>query len=439
MATGETKKNYRDNAKKYSSKDLEYSINYAGKAEEKDILLKTEKSLISNVWSGKHSEIEELGALYLGENLSTLASLVKQDRYRGKVKLIYIDPPFATNKFFVSRDRKDAYSDLLVGSHYIEFIRERLIFLKQLLSEDGSIYLHLDDNMAFEIKLIMDEVFGRKNFRNIIVRKKSNPKNYTRKQFGNVADYIMFYSKSDKYTWNRPYNSWLPEEADREYPYIEKESGRRYKRVPIHAPGVRNGDTGKEWKGMKPPAGKHWQYKRSTLDELDEKGEIYWSSTGNPRRKIYLDTNLGIPVQDIWLDVKDPHNQNIKITGYPTEKNPKLLERIIEASSKPGDLVLDCFAGSGTTLGVASKLKRRWVGIDNSLEALNATLTRFIHGLQPMGSFSPDPKAEQSEMFEDLEAEQLLSTVKIYASEEIKNDRYFMGQLNRLNKFGNTL
>ena len=104
-------------------------------------------------------------------------------------------------------------------------------------------------------------------------------------------------------------------------------------RVPLHAPGVRNGETGGEWKGMLPPPGKHWQYKPSTLDQLDADGHIHWSSSGNPRKKVYLDEHEGVSVQDIWMDFKDAHNQNIMITGYPTEKNPELLERIVKASS----------------------------------------------------------------------------------------------------------
>ncbi|GAB4452462.1 MAG: hypothetical protein Fur0044_47560 [Anaerolineae bacterium] len=138
---------------------------------------------------------------------------------------------------------------------------------------------------------------------------------------------------------------------------------------------------------MNPPPGKHWQYPPKTLDEMDARGEIYWSPNGNPRRKVYLDESSGVPVQDIWLEFRDAHNQNIKITGYPTEKNPDLLARIIEASSNPGDLVLDCFAGSGTTLDVAARLGRRWIGIDNSPEAIKTTLRRFATGLERMGDF----------------------------------------------------
>jgi adenine-specific DNA-methyltransferase len=277
----------------------------------------------------------------------------------------------------MSKNQKDAYTDLLTGADYIEFMRERLILLRELLAEDGSIYVHLDGNAVFEIKLILDEIFGAKNFRNFITRKKCNSKNYTRKTYGNISDYVLFYTKSDNYIWNRPFEEWDEDKILKEYPCVEKETGRRFKKVPIHAPGVRNGETGKIWRGMMPPKGKHWQYTPEKLDELDAKGEIYWSPTGNPRRKVYFDLSEGIPVQDIWLDYLDAYNQNIKVTGYPTEKNLSLLHRIIETSSNKGDLVLDCFCGSGTTLLASDMLSREWIGIDNSPLAVDTVIQRL--------------------------------------------------------------
>ena len=158
-------------------------------------------------------------------------------------------------------------------------------------------------------------------------------------------------------------------------------------KVPLHAPGVRNGETGKPWRDMMPPPGKHWQYPPSKLDKMDARGEIYWSPNGNPRRKVYLDQSAGVGVQNVWLDFRDAHNQNVRITGYPTEKNPDLLRRIIEGSSKPGDIILDCFCGSGTTLAVAHELGRCWIGVDNSVEAIQTTLERFLKGTERMGDF----------------------------------------------------
>jgi len=384
MATGVSRDKWRNKLTQTSSlfsSGVDVSLVYEGKRSELEIL-QTEPEIIRILWQGGESN-----RLYYGDNLPILASLLQEPSIQGKVRLIYIDPPFATNSIFQSRSQDDAYSDLLVGSHYIEFLRERLVLLRELLAEDGSIYVHLDENMAFHIKIIMDEVFGKGNFRNWITRKKCNPKNYTRKTYGNVSDYILFYTKSDNYVWNRPVEGWTIERAEKEYQYVEKETGRRYKKVPVHAPGTRNGETGKPWRGKLPPPGKHWQFPPQTLDAMDARGEVYWSPTGNPRRKVYLDTSEGVPIQDIWTEFRDAHNQNIEITGYPTEKNPALLARIIAASSHPDDLVLDCFCGSGTTLAVASQLKRRWIGIDNGTSAIATTLRRFAKGLEPMGDF----------------------------------------------------
>ncbi len=360
---------------------------YSGKLPTDDILLTPATELIP-LWPETGSQAATShNRLYFGDNLPILASLLRDPTVRGHVRLIYIDPPYATSGVFQSRNQVDAYSDLLTGASYLEFIRQRLILLRELLADNGSIFVHLDDNMAFYVKVLMDELFGANNFRNWITRKKCNPKNYTRKTFGNVADFLLFYTKTDSYVWHRPLDGWTPERSAKEYQYVEERSGRRYKKVPIHAPGVRNGETGQVWRGMSPPPGKHWQYTPKTLEEMDVRGEIYWSPTGNPRRKVYLDESDGVPVQDIWLDFRDAHNQNIEVTGYPTEKNPNLLSLIIEASSNPGDLVLDCFSGSGTTLAVASQLGRRWIGIDNSREAIATTLRRFSAGSERMGDF----------------------------------------------------
>jgi len=386
MATGITKKNWTEEAHIISDEsfigDSAYEINYEGKVSIHDILNSGVKNKYELILGGHHQN-----DLFFGDNLDVLRYLIQEKKLVGKIKLVYIDPPYGTNSIFQSRHQKSSYKDDLVGSHYIEFIRRRLLLLRELLTDDGSIYVHLDGNMAFQIKLVLDEIFGSKNFRGFITRKKCSNKNSTKKTYGNISDYLIFYSKSDSFTWHRPSDAWSDEKIAKEYPCIDEKTGRKYKKVPIHAPGMRNGQTGKEWRGKFPPEGKHWQYTPAKLDELDAKDEIYWSSNGNPRRKVFLDMDKGIPVQDIWLDVQDSLNQNIKITGYPTEKNPFLMERIIEASSNQGDIVLDCFAGSGTTLDLADQLKRRWIGIDNSSEAIRNIFNRFYRGLEEMGDY----------------------------------------------------
>lgn len=381
MATGIPGKSQYKKLK--DSSLLSFSLEYAGKVRIEDILESQPAKLRSVIQVEKTIK----NRLIYGENLRVLRNLLEDSDIAGKIKLIYIDPPYATGLEFESRQQTYAYQDFREGADYLEFIRQRLILLKELLSEQGSIYVHLDQNMAFPVKILMDEIFGIKNFRNWITRKKCNPKNYTKNQYGNISDYILFYTKTDDYIWNQPFESWTDDKVIKEYQYIEEKTGRRYKKVPIHAPGERKGATGQPWRGMLPPPGKHWQYTPETLEEMDKKGEIYWSSTGNPRRKVYLDQSKGIAVQDIWLEFKDAHNQNIKITGYPTEKNPELLKRIIQASSNSGDLILDAFLGSGTTVAVAEELQRQWIGIDNSLLAIETTIQRLVNGTQAMGDF----------------------------------------------------
>lgn len=382
MATGIPGKLQRNGTSR-NSNGMSFRLEYDGKAAVEDIINISPAQLNCVISVEKYPR----NRLIYGENLRVIRNLLNDVNIAGKVRLIYIDPPYATGSGFESRKQSHAYHDLIYGADYLEFLRHRLILLRELLADDGSIYVHLDENMAFPVKIMMDEIFGARNFRNWITRKKCNPKNYTRKQYGNISDYILFYTKSESYVWNQAFEAWTDTTAKKEYQYVEAETGRRYKKVPIHAPGRRNGATGQPWRGMLPPPGKHWQYTPETLNEMDARGEIYWSPTGNPRRKVYLDKSKGILVQDIWLDFKDAHNQNIKITGYPTEKNPEMLKRIILASSNKGDLVLDAFSGSGTTIAVAEELERRWIAIDNSPLAIETTIHRLARGTEAMGDF----------------------------------------------------
>ena len=350
-------------------------ITYDNKKGEKDILEKTSRVELKTV-SGKGAKNKLIHA----DNLSTLKTLL--DDYSGKVDLIYIDPPFATNGHFkISDDRANtisssnedaiAYSDTLIGADFLEFLRARLIFLRELLSERGSIYLHIDYKIGHYVKLIMDEVFGRDMFRNDITRIKCNPKNFHRKAYGNIKDLILFYSKSATPTWNDPRVPFTEEDKERLFKKLDK-GGRQYTTIPLHAPGeTSNGNTSKEWKGMKPPKGRHWRTDPAILEEWDKQGLIERSANGVPRKKIFLDEREGKKMQDIW-GFKDP-----QYPQYPTEKNLDLLKFIIEASSDKDDLVLDCFCGSGTTLLAAQELGRRWIGIDKSGPAIKVAKKRL--------------------------------------------------------------
>lgn len=359
-----------------------FELVYEGKSSLAEIL-----ATPFGIYMARRPLVEAWNRLYHADNLGVLASLLAEPDIAGKVALVYIDPPFATGSTFELAEGGPAFHDHLIGPAYIESLRRRLALIHALLSDEGSLYLHLDERMMFVAKLVLDEIFGASNFRRVITRRKSNPKNYTRKSYGNTSDYLLFYSKSDRYTWNRPMVPWDDESAAKEYRYVD-EDGRRFKTVPVHAPGARNGATGQAWKGKTPPPGKHWQYAPATLEQMDSRGEIYWSANGNPRRKLYLDMSNGRPVQDIWADVPDAVNQNQYVTGYPTEKNPAMLRRIIEASSSENDIVLDCYCGSGTTLEQASLLNRRWIGVDEMHTAIETTLHRLEVGPHRMGDYN---------------------------------------------------
>lgn len=355
---------------KSKKQGMDFQISYVGKKSEEEILNQPAKQLNRiNLIEGNH-EFETSGRMIYGDNLDGMRSLLNEG-FAGKIDAVYIDPPYATQSDFFTSDQELAYEDRMTGAEFIEFMRERLILIRELMKPTGSIFVHMDEKMAFTIKIIMDEIFGQQNFHNWITRKKSNPKNTVTKKFGDISDYIMFYSKSSKYKFNKQYTAWSEDAAFKEYSYKDDDD-ERYKKVPIYAPGVRNGKTGEPWRGMMPPKGKHWQYTPEKLDELDAAGLIYWSSNGNPRKKVYLKDSKGMAMQDIFMDYKDAHNQNIEVTGYPTEKNIDLIELLLKSITDQGDLVLDAFSGSGTTAQAAMNLGRNWIVIDSSNEALKA-------------------------------------------------------------------
>ena len=352
------------------------NLTYENKNTEKEILERNLTVDFLNEWD------ESENKLIQGDNLFILKTLLEKHNLKSKVDLVYIDPPFATQKSFavgeertstISKSLNDilAYNDDLVGKDFLEFIRIRLIYIRELMSETASIYLHIDYKIGHYVKIIMDEVFGIGNFRNDITRIKCNPKNFQRKAYGNVKDMILFYTKSDKYTWNEPKDDYTEEDVERLFKKVDKD-GRKYTTIPLHAPGETvNGATNKEWRGMKPPKGRHWRSEPKVLEQLEKEDLIEWSSNGVPRRKIYIDERNGKKKQDIW-EYKDA-----QYPTYPTEKNLEMIKSIISASSNENDLVLDCFCGSGTTLQAANQLGRRWIGIDQSNEAIRITEKRL--------------------------------------------------------------
>jgi adenine-specific DNA-methyltransferase len=344
-------------------------LTYSGKKPVKDILDNTPACNLLG-------EISAENLLIKGDNLFVLQKL--RERYANKIDLIYIDPPFATNTTYtignerantVSMGNNDdvAYIDNLKGFEYVEFIRERLVIARELLSDAGSIYLHIDYKIGHYIKIIMDEIFGIDNFKNDITRIKCNPKNFQRKAYGNIKDMILFYSKTKNVIWNDPKIPFNNSDKNKLFRKTDK-NGRAYTTIPLHAPGeTKNGVTAAEFKGIKPPKGRHWRSDPKELEELDKAGLIEWSSNGVPRKIIYADEKDGKKTQDIW-EFKD-----YQYPDYPTEKNIDLLKLIILASSNEGSLVLDFFCGSGTALIAAQELKRNWIGVDQSEQAIKIT------------------------------------------------------------------
>ena len=396
-------------------------IQYPNKRIVKEIINHSEPAILKLASGNPESK----NKIIIGDNLQVMQSLIRDYNMKNRIDLVYIDPPFSTNTLFKhnhertatvssSGDDDVAYSDKLKGPEFIEFLRERLILIRELMAEHASVYLHIDYKIGHYVKIIMDEIFGEKNFRNDITRIKCNPKNFARKGYSNIKDLILFYSKTDNFTWNEPHQELTPKDIKNLFPKVDKQ-GRRYTTTPLHAPGeTRNGNTGKPWKGMLPPKGRHWRYAPSVLDELDAKGLIEWSKTGNPRKIIYASQaeEKGKRVQDIWEFKDSPY------PSYPTEKNIDLLKLIITTSSNPGQTVLDCFCGSGSTLLAAQQLNRHWIGIDLSPVAIKITLERFTPSQPQLFDSSPD-----FQYIEQLNSpeNQLLPTLRPHHSSSAKS------------------
>lgn len=367
----------------------DYKLVYKRKKTEREIISGGTPATLDEVFTYGNPDLLSSSTwsniLIYGDNIPALKSLLSNQNLKGKVRLVYIDPPFSTQQEFragnkrvatISSSHQDslAYSDKLIGADFIEFLRECLILLREILADDGSIYVHIDWKKGHYIKVIMDEIFGEDKFINDITRIKCNPKNFTRRAYGNIKDMILFYSKTDKYVWNEATEAMT--ESDIQRLFLKTDAfGRKYTTIPLHAPGeTQNGVTGQLWKGLKPPKGRHWRTDPAELSKLDAQGLIEWSKTGNPRKIIYADDVVanGKKRQDIW-DYKDS-----QYPEYPTQKNEDMIKTIEEASSNPNDIILDCFVGSGTTLICAEKIGRRWIGIDMSEVAIQATLRRLM-------------------------------------------------------------
>jgi adenine-specific DNA-methyltransferase len=337
------------------------------------------------------------GVILLGDNFDALRWLQGSAPDVEPVDLCYIDPPYATGSRFISRDDAAAYDDVWPSDEaFLAFLRERVELIHALLSDRGSLYLHIDCRIGPYVRVMLDEIFGKDNFRSEITRIKCNPKNFSRKAYGNVKDVIYFYSKKsrvrgkDPLIWNDYRLPLTREEIERQFPKVG-EDGRRYTTVALHAKGeTADGPTGRSWRGILPPKGRHWACTPEELDRLDAEGRIHWSSTGNPRKILWADEHPGNKVQDVW-EFKDP---GYRADRYPTEKNQAMLDLIVRQSSLPESVVMDCFMGSGTTLAAAAAAGRAFIGMDQSPVAFVVAVERLA-GKAPLRILTSTPAVFQ--------------------------------------------
>ena len=330
--------------------------------------------------------------LIWGDNKLILSSLKngamrEEIEAQGGLKLIYIDPPFDVGADFsmdieIGGDtftkkpnilEEIAYRDTWGkgADSFIAMIYERLILMRDLLAEDGSIYVHCDWRMVGYLRIVIDEVFGPDHFQNIITWRRGPQKSHGL-GYGHNADYIIYGTKTDRIVWNIQTGELSDEYLES---FKEDEYG-KYVTTPLHS--GRPPKNVPEWRGVKPPSGRGWAYTIETLEKLDKEGKVEWSKNGVPRLKRYLSEIKGAAVQEIWTDIKPLLAKSSSHVGYPTQKPEALLERIIKASSNEGDLVADFFCGSGTTAAVAEKLGRKWICTDLGKFAIHTTRKRMI-------------------------------------------------------------
>ena len=364
----------------------EYELVYVGKEREEDVLAETMAVPLQPVKTFGENGKDWTNKLIFGDNLQVLKTLMHDPEIKGKVKLIYIDPPFSTKQDFKGSQDQKAYQDKLRGAQFIEFLRKRLILMHELLASDGAIYIHLDWRKCHYIKTILDEIFGETNFQNEIIWQRLSARSDS-KTYNHIHEVIYFYTKSQNFAFNTQYTEYSKEYIKKFYRFKDKDA-RLYSIADLTARGLSGGESGLPWRGIDPAKlGNHWKVKISTLEELDKQGKIYWPPKGKmPRLKMYLDERKGRPLQSIWDDISLVQYASSENFNYPTQKPEVLVERIIKASSNPGDIVLDAFVGSGTTCAVAEKLGRRWIGIDCGKLAIYTIQKRMLNLKSEIGN-----------------------------------------------------
>lgn len=313
---------------------------------------------------GEEDENGWINKIFWGDNLQVMSHMLKE--YRGKINLIYIDPPFDSKAEYkkkiklkgqevfndISSFEEKQYSDIWVNDEYIQFMYERLIIMRELLSDDGSIMVHCDWHKNHYLKCILDEIFGSNNFINEIIWNYGGP-SPTKSNFARKHDTILFYSKTNNYKFNPIYGDKLPE-------YL-------YERA-------RKDDDGRLWVDQN--LGK---LNEDTINQMKAEGKVFTTLSGKLRRKQYLDEMLGEQINDTWNDITIINSQAIERVDYPTQKPEALLDRIIKCTTDKNDIVFDCFMGSGTTQAVAMKLGRKFIGSDINIGAVETTIKRLIN------------------------------------------------------------
>lgn len=416
----------------------------ATREKEKGTMFRQDPNAIDVEWRNK---------LIWGDNKYVMSALL--EKYASKIDLIYIDPPFATGANFsttveigdddvevtkeASAMEELAYRDTWGKGldSFLQMMYDRLVLMRELLSEKGSIYVHIDYRTNSYVRCIMDEIFGVDNFRNEIIWRRGNSHN-DGKRFGIISDTIYYYTKTSNYTYNKVFLPRTEEETIEEYPYVDEKTKKRYKSVSMNAAG--SGEPRKFGKHgvLAPPKGTHWRWSQERIDEAIKNDIIFFTKNGVPRYKQFADNIEGKQVQNLWFDFMAIPSQSAELLDYPTQKPEKLLERIIKASSNEGDLVADFFCGSGTTAAVAEKLGRHWITSDLGRYAIHTTRKRMleIEGCKPFEILNIGKYERQywqtfnfgKKTPEQTLAEYIGFVLKLYKAEALPGSAYIHGK-----------
>jgi DNA modification methylase len=328
----------------------------------------------------KASSLLDTRVVYCGDNLEQLAKLPDHC-----VDLIYIDPPFNSNRnyevFWGETKEKRSFEDRHASTQaYIEYMRPRCVQLARVLKKTGSFYYHCDWHASHYVKVMLDAILGENSFVNEIVWKRSDAKSDVgqgAKHFGRVHDSIFYYhGGDDSYTFNPKFNPLPQSTVDTWYKHIEEGTGRRYNKADVTGPGGEaKGCPVYEWNGVT----RAWRYSKANMQRLSDEGRLCYSKTGMTYQKRYLDESKGVSLSSWWddIDMLRGISSGGERLGYPTQKPLKLLERILDVSSNTNDIILDAFCGCGTALVAAQNLGRQWIGIDISPTACRVMAKRL--------------------------------------------------------------